>query len=58
MLLSYIFFFMVGKKLTLSIYECILENAKKSEINLSAFLETRLVDDITLKTEKETDAFE
>jgi len=35
---------MVKKKLTLSVDEDILDNAKKAEINLSAFIETRLVD--------------
>ena len=39
------------KKLTLSIDEDILHNAKKAEINLSAFLETRLVDYLTRKSE-------
>jgi hypothetical protein len=42
---------MPKKKLTLSIDENILNNAKKSEINLSSFLETTLVDFMTRKTE-------
>ena len=40
---------MPKKKLTLSVDEDILNNAKKAEINLSAFLETRLVDYISDK---------
>jgi hypothetical protein len=37
------------RKLTLSIDDNILKNAKKAEINLSAFLETRLVDHLSDK---------
>ena len=42
---------MAKKKLTLSIDEGIIENAKKAKINLSSWLETRLVDYMTRKSE-------
>jgi predicted DNA-binding ribbon-helix-helix protein len=40
---------MAKKKLTLSIEEGIIENAKKAEINLSSFLEIRLIDYLSNK---------
>lgn len=42
---------MAKQKLTLSVDEGILNNAKNAEINISAFLEMKLVDYMTRKNE-------